>query len=127
MAGMIVLVGAVLAAVFVVVGMGVGPMVMPMAMFVVMGVVVGVGVLMAVHLPAVVVFMHMGVLVFMVVVMLMGMFAFHCVVLLFVFRGAVAFTASGESFGCPLYFHSVIAAFGGEGPGAVLPKCGLFP
>jgi hypothetical protein len=82
MAGMIMLVGAVLAAMPVIVDMIVGPMVVFMAVFVVMGVVMGVAVLMAVGLPVVGVFVRMGMLMFVRVVMLMGVFAFHCVVLL---------------------------------------------
>jgi len=82
MAGMVVLVGAVLAGVFVIVDMSVGSVVMLMTMLVVMRVAVSVGVFMAVHLTVVIVFVRVAMVVLVLMFMLMGVFAFHCVVFL---------------------------------------------
>jgi hypothetical protein len=83
MAGMVMFVGTVPAAVFVIVGIGVGPVAMVVAVLVVMGMTVAVGVLVAVRLPVVGVFVRVGVLVFVIVVMRVSVFAFHSVLLLF--------------------------------------------
>ena len=92
MAGVVVIVGPVLAGVVMPVNMFVGPVVVMVRVLVVMPMAVGMGVFVAVNLSFVLVFVDVGVIVFVIMLVLMGVFAFHDAFLL-----AVRVTASTSS------------------------------